>query len=385
LPILAARAARSAVAASPADDGAWQSLALAYLFVSRASWEADAGRGFLLLGHLRQVQVAAALVQAMLAHPDGVAGHEALAGLYAERGFLDLSVRHLQAQFRLVRRKAPAPGESADAHSERVGRLGDALAQAENAWQDAENRLAVRSYGAAGDPLARARAAVRLGLPGRAIDILTESHADLYGVEGLRLLLELLLWTGRAADARALLERAELRRNPDTLGVYEIPGGVTGGRSWGYRVHAYDWFDFCEAAAAGHYAGAMAAAERLRVGLHREETNAGRPAYRGATFLLASVAASGAVPAAGWGLAYSARECQGLGDLIAQIEFLAIARADLHTLEGLLNLEQGATNTAAEQFAAALRLYDSAAGRIPVQPGRRISERYLRAVREAGP
>src|SRR5262245_3995233 len=385
LPILAARAARGAVAASPADDLAWQSLALAYLFLSRGTWEVDASRAFPLLGRIRQVQVAAALLQAVTAHPDSAAGHEALAGFYAERGFMDLSVRHLHAQLRLVRRRGPAPGESADAHAERLGRLTDALAETENAWQDAENRLAVRTYGQAGDPMARARTAAALGLPGRAIDILTESHADLYGPDGLRLLLELLLWTGRAQDARALLERGELRRNPGSLGGYEIPVGLHGGRPWVYRVPAYDWFDLCEAAAAGRYAGATAVAERLRVGLGREEASARRPAQSGATFLSASVAGMGALPAGAWGLPYPARECRGLGELLAQIDFLAVARADLHVLEGVLNLEQGAGSAAAEQFAVAQGLYDATAGRIPVQPGRRVCERYAQAIREARP
>src|SRR5262249_51163582 len=103
LPLLAVRAGRTAVAAGSADDAAWLSLARACLYLPRATWEADAGRAFPLLSYVRQVQAASALVQAVVAHPENPGGHEALAGLYGERGFLDLSVRHRRAQVQLVR------------------------------------------------------------------------------------------------------------------------------------------------------------------------------------------------------------------------------------------------------------------------------------------
>ncbi|OWK39757.1 hypothetical protein [Fimbriiglobus ruber] len=48
--------------------------------------------------------------------------------------------------------------------------------------QDAENRFIIRTQVLAGDPLARARQAVQLGLAGKALDgVLLSSHPDLYG------------------------------------------------------------------------------------------------------------------------------------------------------------------------------------------------------------
>jgi hypothetical protein len=383
LPILAARAARAAVAAGPGDDGAWVHLARAYLFQSRATWEADAGRGFPIFVHLRQIQVASALLQAVIANPDTAGGHEALAGLSGERGFLDLAVRHRRQLVRLTRSAGPAPGETAEAFADRRARLTATLEEAENALQDAENRFLVRTYGMAGDPLGRARVAAGLGLPARAINILTTSHADLYGAEGLRLLLEMLLWTGQAADARALLERDEIRRSPDALGTHEIPGGVRDGRPWAYRLPAYDWFDLCQSAAAGRYAAAAAAAERLRARLQSQEAGARGPTTRAAIHKLASQAGLAAGPGGLWGLPYATWDRQGVAHFYGLVQWLAAERGDLHTIAGLLDLERGATDAAEEQFGLAATVYAGAAG-APATPGRPLAERYLAAIRAAG-
>src|SRR6202043_3382971 len=80
----------------------------------------------------------------------------------------------------------------------------------------------------------------------------------------------LLLFTGRAQDARDLLDRAEMQRNPTGLGFHDLPGGRPGGRRWSYRFPAYDWFDLCQAAAAGHYDRAASALERLREQMERQ-------------------------------------------------------------------------------------------------------------------
>jgi hypothetical protein len=383
LPILAARAARSAVSASPGDDGAWVHIARACLFQSRATWEADVGRGFPLLLHLRQAQVAAALAQAVIENPEGAGGHEALAGLYGERHFLDLAASHRREQIRLTRSAGPGPGETAEAFADRLARLTAMLDETENALQDAENRFLVQTYGMAGDPLGRARIAAGLGLPARAIDILTMSHADLYGAEGLRLLLEMLMWTGQAADSRALLERDEIRRNPESLGFHEIPGGTQDGRAWGYRLHAYDWFDLCQSAAAGRYAAAVAAAGRLRDRLQAQENGARGPTTRAAVHKLASQAGIPAGPGAVWGLPYATWDRQGVADFYALVQWLAVERGDLHAIEGLLHLERGSTEAAADEFGTAVRVYSGAAG-APAVPGRPLAERYLTAIRESG-
>jgi hypothetical protein len=72
-----------------------------------------------------------------------------------------------------------------------------------------------------------------------------------------------------------------------------------------------------------------------------------------------------------------------VADFYATLNLVAAERADVHTLEGLLHLERGATDAAGEQFAEALRVYGAEAGAAPVRPGRPLAERYLAAIREA--
>src|SRR5205085_349261 len=114
------------------------------------------------------------------------------------------------------------------------------------------------------------RLALRLGLAGKALGVLEFSSPDLYGkthedrLEGIRLLLELLLMTGRTQDARVLLDRDEMRRNPDGLGTYDLLGNRPGGQRFGYRFVAYDWFDLCQSAASGDYERATRSLTRLR-------------------------------------------------------------------------------------------------------------------------
>jgi hypothetical protein len=193
----------------------------------------------------------------------------------------------------------------------------------------------------------------------------------------------MLIWTGQAADARALLDRDEIRRNPDSLGLHEIPGGVRDGRVWGYRLHAYDWFDLCQSAASGRYAAAAAAAGRLRGRLQAQENGARGPTVRAAVHKFASQAGIAAGPGAVWGLPYAAWDRQGVADFYALVQWLAVEGADLHAIEGLLHLERGATDAAAEEFGTAVRVYSGAAG-TPAVPGRLLAERYLTAIRESG-
>jgi hypothetical protein len=293
-----------------------------------------------------------------------------------------MAVPHRRAQLRLARQAGPGLGETKAAFDERLSALTSDLEEMENELQDAENRFVVQTHGKAGEPLLRARIAFGLGMPGKAIETLAGSNADLYGVEGLRLLLELLIWTGQAADARSLLDRAELKRNPDGLGSYDIPGGAANGRPWGYRLHAYDWFDLCQSAAAGRYVAAAGAAERLRTRLRAQEEIARRNLQRGAAFALASEAMLPASPPAGWRMLYPAREHERLTDFAINVDFLAAARGDLHTLEGLLRLERGDL-AAAEQFATAGQVYSREARAAPVRPGQALAERYLIAIRGA--
>ena len=379
LPLLAVRSARAGLALRPDSDDAWLAAARATLTLGRATWEADTEltpRGF-----LRHAQTAAALFNAVLLNPDSAPAREALAILYAERQFLDLTLEQLQAQQRIVRRSGPLPGESPEARGERLARLAAVVEQTENMVQDAENRYLVRTSGLAGEPLMRARIARDLGLAGKATDVLVKSHSDLYGTDGLRLLLDLLLNVGQADAAGALLARDEFAGRPDALGVYELPGGVRDGRRWMYRLPAYDWFTFAQAAAAGRYDAAVAAQHRLGDRFEREAEFI-RPRLAAVySRQVASETGLALPPDTVLNRLHAGRERGRLDEMEVDLRLLNVQRADLHVLSGLLRLEQGDPAAAGGEFATAIDLYDRAKDVAPTPAGRPTATRYLDAIR----
>src|SRR5262249_48287567 len=161
--------------------------------LGRNTTEASSHARLAPLAEVRHVQVVTALVQAVTRRPDLASAHEALALVFAERGYLDLALEHSDAQLRLLPRARPLPGEDPDPRALRRQRLEQEVEELRRQVEDAESRFVVRTDALAADPLARARVALGLGLAGKALDVLLRSHADLYGAEGLRLLLELLL------------------------------------------------------------------------------------------------------------------------------------------------------------------------------------------------
>jgi len=370
LPLLALRAGRRGVELDPADPVAWLVVARASLALDARTWERDAGEPMTPLAFVRHAIAAGALVQAARLNPDSAAAHESLAALYGRRGFVDLAYRHAAAARRL-------PGRS--------GAVEDAVEQAEKLVQDAENRFLVRTVGMTGDPLTRARTAAELGLPQRAVDALLASHPDLYGVDGLSLLADLLIQTGQLPEARVLLDRAELR-DSDALGLFTLPGRPAAGAApWVYRFPARDWYDLCASAAAGRYPEAAAAAERIGAQLEFEERQLTPLVMRllsaqGARFTTLGAAWAG--PAGvGWlpAVGAAARDGQRVAAVYAQVRFRSVARADLSVLVGVLELERGNPTGAAVRFRAARAVY-AAADAAPARPGEALARRYLEAL-----
>lgn len=370
LPLLAMRAGRRGAELDPADPVAWLVTARAALALDARTWERDAGEPMTPLAFVRHAIAAGALVQAVRLNPDSAPAHESLAALYGRRGFADLAYRHAAAARRL-----PGHSEAIEAGAE----------QAEKQLQDAENRFLVRTVGLAGDPLARARTAAELGLPQRAIDALLATHPDLYGVEGLSLLADLLIQTGQVPEARVLLDRAELR-GADALGLFTLPGRPAAGAApWEYHFPARDWYDLCASAAAGRYHEAEVAAERISLRLEAEE----KQVLPGVTRVLSAQGARFTALGAAWGgpagvgwlpaVGAAARDGQRVAGFYGRVRFLSVARADLAVLVGVLELERGNPGGAAGRFRAARALYAAADG-APARPGEALARRYLEAI-----
>ena len=373
LPLLAIRSARRGIESDPRDANAWLALGRAYLTVSEQTWEQEAGRQLTLLRQLRQIQTATAFVQAALLNPDSPAIRQTLAHLYSSMGAFDLAYRHASEGLRLARRQGPAPGEPGDSFDQRLAHASEFVQSIEGVLRDNENRFVVRTTGLVGEPLAQARIANELGLPQKAIDILVHSHPDLYGAEGLKLLIQLLLATGQSQEARVLLDRDELRRRPAFLGPFNLPGVLhPGGERWAYQLPAYPWFNLCQYAGSGRYDLAQTSIDVLYDVLASEETLVGPRLPMELGYAL--IRAHGDLGAIGKSLTQFVM-------FWSEVTVHPVQRGDLATLAGLLALERGQLGVAKERFSLAQKLYEDPQVSAFSKPGFPLSKRYLDMIR----
>lgn len=355
LPLLTVRAARCALAANADDAGAWLRLGQAYLLLHRATPERSATRDSALLSLLRHVQAATALENALLLDPDLEAAHEALSVLYAERKYLDATLEHRRHVLRLVRR-GPRPGEDRENFEVRLEREEAAMGRLEQFVQERRNEYAVRARDLSGDPLGRAHAALNLGLAQVALDdVLLQSQVLVFGGEGARLELELLLLLGRAETARRLLEDDELRDNREQLDLARVVAPSHPGYLLFYRLPAYEWLRFLQSAATGDYdRAALAQSELLR--LLEDKRRQGLPkAQRLVATLLATEVGANPHPQHIILRLVLQRERAELARYFADLDFLAAQRADLGVLGALLAVEQGDPVRALEHLNTAFK------------------------------
>jgi hypothetical protein len=223
---------------------------------------------------------------------------------------------------------------------------------------------------------------VELGLIQKAIDVLLASHLDLYGAEGLELLLDLCLRTGRAADARALLDRSELRSHPEVLGVYTIPGKPhADGQAWSFRFMAYDWHVLCEKAAVGRYDGAREALQQIDGRFSNDERSIAPALTRELSRHIGIEVGFGTPGGSLLMRLLGGRNRVRLQERVRQIQLLTVTRGDLATLGAVLELERGNASSALEQCEAGLALYTARKGSSPVLPGQPLAARLVEAIR----
>src|SRR4030095_5221235 len=94
------------------------------------------------LGQVRRIQTVTALVQAVTLNPELTEGHDALAQMFTQSGYLDLALKHRDAQLRLLRSAARPRGEDRDAFENRLAAMEKAVEQLRAVIQDNENRYA---------------------------------------------------------------------------------------------------------------------------------------------------------------------------------------------------------------------------------------------------
>jgi hypothetical protein len=405
LPLLTIRAARRAVAANPDDANAWLRLGQAYLTLHRLTAERLHGYSWQPLEIVRHVQAATALEHALVLEPDLEPAHEALTALYGERQFLDAALVHGRAAVRVARR-GPKPGEGPDQYRDRLGEEDKRLEALEGLVRDRTKEFELRSPNLSGDPLARARLALGMGLARLALDdVLLRSPVVLFHGDGARMELELLLMLGRVEEAGGKLEDEELRASKHKLGRSHLPAPPLAGYRPAYHLPAYEWLHFYLAAARGDYGPAASSLHEVLLQLEEQERAEVRTVRANLPPILASELglAASPEPLLPRLMVRSMREqtSTSLDDLFRLARgqggpdadglapraldpkgpaSLALQRADLSTLGGLLALEQGVPATAGEYFRAAL----AAGGPAPfaARPLATSYQQRLGAVRE---
>jgi tetratricopeptide (TPR) repeat protein len=359
LPLVAARAARRALAANPADVDAHQWLGQAYLTLRDLAGDSVRAEVSTPVSMVRHVQIVSVLEEAVRLNPDLEAVHHALAKVYSERRYLDMALEHRRAEQRVVVRAGPRPRESAEEFTQRADQLEKLVRDLEEAVQNRQNELVVRSPSMIDDPLARAQLALGLGLAKQALDdVLLKSDVLLFGGAGARLEITLCLMLGRANDARARLEDPDVQESKSRLGIFEMLMVDPVGRSHIYRLPAHEWLTVCQAAATGDYDRASDALDTIQEQLRAEKAQSLPLIHRELALAIASeIAFRRDAPACVACFAMRNRREQ-LTRLMVQSELLEDEQVDLHVLSGLLALEQGSAETARQHLEQAIACVD---------------------------
>jgi len=179
------------------EPRAWLQLGDAYQSFMKGTQERKWRLSFPSLDKMRFVQVVTAFSQAARLKPDLADSHSRLAELYGRKGYKDLALEHLKAEWKCAR-KSKAHQGNAEEHALRICRLEKAIQAQEQEVKDRLDRLHINAVGL--KVVDRARLAGDLGLASKSLDILLNSDIAAFGVEGMKMELDLLLNTGRAHE-----------------------------------------------------------------------------------------------------------------------------------------------------------------------------------------
>jgi tetratricopeptide (TPR) repeat protein len=313
---LAIRAARRAIAADPTDAQSHVLLGKAYLLLLESTRERRWDEFVSEIGELRNAQAAAALNRAITLQPNLAEAHLLLGTLYLRTRIIDLALHHFNIYLRLSRKIDPM---SAKAMEEEISQLAKTVSEREKTF-------AAEATGA--PVLDRAAIAMRLGLGGKARDLLLASDIAAFGPQGMHLELELLLRTGQPEKVRDWLE-------PEHEGALG-----TAVYRW-LRVQAY--------AATGNYAAAQDEITR--------STDWPEPgSVRDALAVMIGQAVVGSWPGKNHLPDIISRTLGRYNYVVWLEEFVQKlqTQADVMAMRGLLALEEGDIETARQAFQASL-------------------------------
>jgi hypothetical protein len=341
--LLAIRAARRALAANPFDDAAYFWLGIAYQQLPEASNPYDLYAPESLLGEIRRCQISGCLYNAAKIKPDRLEVHQSLANLYLVQGFQDLGLQQRKEELRLTEELGPNIGEDIEVYRQRLTYLRDQVKQLDDQVKNAQNDFLIATKNLPKAVL-KAELARKRGLTGEALDLLVKTSPVELGADGLLMELQLLLAVGRVEDVRA-------NWNQDLIDNTMI--AIVGS----YQLPIYKWLVVLQAMSVGDYdkadealAQIIAAVERI----HRVVLPGGSAPGICAQLSLDFLDPTGLRPLT-W-------QCFQRYDRLLKLQQLkrvplsSPAQSELHVLRGLLALEVGDSQRAADQFRTGLNL-----------------------------
>jgi len=206
----------------------------------------------------------------------------------------------------------------------------------------------------------------------------------LFGTLGAQLQLQLMLMLGRADEARDQLLDEGVITAKGRFGEFPLPAPTPAGVRL-YRLPAYEWLRFCQAAATGDYDDAHEALRTILDQLAAGEVRFLAQMRRAVPLTVAAELGLRAHPAALVPREFARLERERATELLTELSFHRAARADLHTLAALLALEQGDPAAARPHLERAAALSRPGAGLGEESISRPLALAYLRRLRAARP
>jgi tetratricopeptide (TPR) repeat protein len=334
LPYLAVRTARCSLARNPDDPASLMVLARAYLDLATGTRERMSAPVFPKLSELRTVQASVALNAALRLKPDNVDAHLELATLYEEQKALDLALEHYQQAHRYLAARGPQTGQERAAFDKQLEQIRDRIAALDRTVEKSREIYDLKTEDV--PVFDKAALAARIGLFGKALEVLTESDYAAFGNEGMDLELALLLFVGRTQDVRDWMRPWQ----EEKLGSAR-----------------YHWLRAELEAATGHYEEAdreLAKVAPLKPNVRIELVSSRPMTLRETIAIILSREVIDRAP--GPGLAMNILSQDRFDQLYALVLKLHQQAAVL-TLRGLLALEVGQNSRAQEHFRSALAIW----------------------------
>ncbi len=191
--LIAIRAGRRAVSEQPDNSSAYLAMGEAYLRLAQATKERHWIRMLPEFAEIRRDQAITALSEAVRLNPNSLPAHLSLATVFRQAGAQDLSLREIKEILRITK----ADLIKDEGKDERIKILQDERDRLETMVDQLRQRIPKEQSASV---LVRAEGAFRMGLYGDALDILLKADYAEFGDDGLKLQVEALLFTGRAAD-----------------------------------------------------------------------------------------------------------------------------------------------------------------------------------------